>query len=228
MSEIYNTQWFLSFDCATKTFAYILVKINFDHLYNTMGIRKILTQIQNQLKNGVINEDMINIVDKIEHNTRNIITILDGKCIDLIPGIHSKDIDTVERVKKMSIYVKDNIYPLIEHIPKDSLNVLIEFQMCHNVQSRAVSIGLIALFADYKVHFVNPSLKNKIHLSDKGHYSNFIQRYKNSYDANKKHALYNFKTFETVFSQELKMSDKLKGHIADSFMQIIGHLVFIQ
>lgn len=229
MTEIYNTKWFLSFDCATKTFAYILVKINLDLFYNNNHIiKQILLQVKDQLSKGIINEDLIDIIRKIDSNTKKIITIIDGRCIDLVPGIRSKDIDTVERVKKMSLYVKEYIYPLLTNIPKEFLHVLIEFQMSHNVQSRAVSIGLIALFADYNVHFVNPCLKNKINMTDIGHYSNFIQKYKNSYDANKKHALFNFKTFESVFNQELMISDKLKGHIADSFMQILGHLIYIQ
>jgi hypothetical protein len=218
-----NIKYFLSFDCATKTFAYILVKIDFNLLYiDNEPVRKILNYIKEQLNNGIINQEILDILDKIDKKTKYVITIIKADCIDLAPGIRSRELTTVERVKMMSLYVKKYIYPIIT----SDLIVLIEFQMSQNVQSRAISIGLVALFAEHEVHFVNPSLKNKINLSEEGQYYNFIQKYKNSYDANKKHALFNFKTFEQITEQILPISDRLKGHIADSFMQIIGHLAY--
>ena len=222
-----NIKYYLSFDCATKTFAYILVKINFNYLYaDTNELRTVCNYISNQIKEGKITEDIINILHKLDNNTKNAIQFIKGECIDLIPNIANKDIDTVERIKIVSKYVKKNIYPLITDINPDQLSILVEFQMSHNTQSKVVSIALLTLFSDYEIHLVNPSLKNKLYFTTEGKYCHFIEKYKNSYDANKKHALYNFKEFERIFNQSLTCSDKLKGHIADAFMQILGLIMY--
>ncbi len=219
--------YYLSFDCATKTFAYVLVKINFSYLYvDTYELKSVCNYILSQLKLGEVTEQLINIITKLDNNTKNAITVITGNCIDLIPNIANKDIDTVDRVKRVSVYVKNNIYPLIKDIPIDQLVVLVEFQMSHNTQSKVVSIALLTLFAEYEIFLVNPSLKNKIDFVPNGSYAYFIEKYKNSYDANKKHALNNFKEFEKIFNQHLAISDKLKGHVADAFMQILGLLMF--
>lgn len=219
--------YYLSFDCATKTFAFILVKINMDHLFvNINELRNIIKICENKLKTDGYSDEIGKIINKIDSNTNDIIQIITCNCIDLIPGIANKDINTVERVKIVSNYTKNEIYPLISEIPKDDLNVLIEFQMSHNTQSKIVSIALLSLFSDYNLFLVNPSLKNKLNFTENGKYCYFMEKYKNSYDANKKHALYNYKEFERIFDQTTNISDKLKGHIADAFMQIFGHILF--
>lgn len=220
-------KWFLSFDCATKTFAYILVKINFDYLYADVNeLLKIVNHIKSKIDQNCFDNDLISILNKIDIKTKNAIEIITGNCIDLIPGISNKDITTVERIKIVSNYTKKEIYPIIKDIPNDDLSVLVEFQMSHNTQSKVVSIALLSLFSEYDLHLVNPSLKNKIYFTELGKYCYFIEKYKNTYDANKKHALYNFKEFEKIFNQNIDIKDKLKGHIADSFMQILGHILY--
>ncbi len=220
-------KWYLSFDCATKTFAFILLKINFDQLFvDTKKIIEILNYVRKKIELNENLEEVLTIMNKLNNKTKYAIEIITGNCIDLIPGISNKDIDTVKRVKIVSNYVKQNILPLIKDIPIDDLNVLVEFQMSHNTQSKVVSIVLLSLFSEYELHLVNPSLKNKIYFTEEGRYCYFIEKYKNSYDANKKHALYNFKEFERLFDQKINVSDKLKGHIADSFMQVIGHIMY--
>lgn len=220
-------KWFLSFDCATKTFAYILIKVNFDQLFIDISeVTKIVKLLEHKLQNDGYSEDIEKMINKIDNKTRFAIEIITGNCIDLIPGIANKDIDTIERVKIVSEYTKNEIFPLIKDIPIDQLSVLVEFQMSHNTQSKVVSIVLLALFSEYELCLVNPSLKNKLYFTEKGRYCYFMEKYKNSYDANKKHALYNFKEFERIFDQKLNLSDKLKGHVADSFMQILGHIMY--
>lgn len=220
-------KWFLSFDCATKTFAYILIKVNFNQLFvNIQEVIKLVKQLENKIQNNGYSEDVEQMINKLDNKTKFAIEIITGNCIDLIPGIANKDIDTVERVKIVSEYTKNEIFPLIKDIPTDQLNVLVEFQMSHNTQSKVVSIALLALFSEYELCLVNPSLKNKLCFTEEGRYCYFMEKYKNSYDANKKHALYNFKEFERIFDQKLDLPDKLKGHVADSFMQILGHIMY--
>jgi hypothetical protein len=96
--------------------------------------------------------------------------------------------------------------------------------MSHNTQSKVVSIVLLSLFSEYNIHLVNPSLKNKLYFTDNGQYYLFTEKYRNTYDANKQHALYNFMYFEQVFDQDTKLPKKIKGHVADSFMQIFGFI----
>lgn len=218
-------KWYLSFDCATKTFAFILIKIKMDQLFvNTTELLKIVKHIKQQLKHGY-SKDLETIINKLDHKTKYAIEILTGNCIDLIPGIANKDINTVDRIKRVVDYTKKEIYPLIENIPNEQLCVLVEFQMSHNTQSKVVSIALLTLFSDYEMCLVNPCLKNRLYFTEEGRYCHFMEKYKNSYDANKKHALYNFKEFERIFDQKINLSDKLKGHISDAFMQILGHLL---
>jgi hypothetical protein len=220
-------QWYLSFDCATKTFAYILIKINYDHLFiDTTKLLKLVKQLKCNLHNDGYSEDIEKIINKINIKTKNVIEIITGDCIDLIPGIKNKDITTVERIKIVSNYTKNNIFPIIKDIPKDDLSILVEFQMSHNTQSKIVSIALLTLFSDYELCLVNPSLKNKLYFTEQGRYCYFIEKYKNTYDANKKHALFNFKEFERIFDQKINLSDKLKGHIADAFMQVLGYIMY--
>lgn len=219
-------QWYLSFDCATKTFAYILIKIRIDHFFvDAKQLIKLVKILQLKLEQNYSIE-IEETINKINKKTKNSVEIIKGNCIDLIPGIKNKDITTVERVKKVSNFVKEEIFPLLENIPKEQLNVFVEFQMSHNTQSKIVSIVLLSLFSDYTSILVNPSLKNKLHFTESGKYCYFIEKYKNSYDANKKHALHNFKEFERIFDQKVNVSDTLKGHIADAFMQIFGQLIF--
>jgi len=220
-------KWFLSFDCATKTFAYILIKINFNYLFiDTDEVIKIVKHIEYKLQNNEYSEELEKMINKLDNKTKFAIEIITGNCIDLIPGIANKDINTVERVKIVSEYTKNKIFPLIKNIPKDQLSVLVEFQMSHNTQSKVVSIALLSLFSEYELCLVNPSLKNKLYFTETGRYCYFMEKYKNAYNANKKHALYNFKEFERIFDQKLDIPDKLKGHIADSFMQILGHIMY--
>lgn len=220
-------RWYLSFDCATKTFAYILIKINFDQLFiNSSDVIKIVRHLEHRLQNNGYSDEIEKIINKLDNKTKYAIEIITGDCIDLIPGIANKDIDTVERVKIVSKYVKDKIFPIIKDIHNDQLSVLVEFQMSHNTQSKVVSIALLALFSEYELCLVNPCLKNKLHFTEEGKYCHFMEKYKNSYDANKKHALYNFKEFERIFDQSINIPDKIKGHVADSFMQILGHILY--
>ena len=222
-------KWYLSFDCATKTFAYILVKINFKYLFiDTNKIRLILKQLELNLKQNGYSSEVEAIINKINNNTKNAITMIAYGCVDLIPNIANKDISTVDRIKLAASYVKKEIYPLITNICSDQLHILIEFQMSYNTQSKAIATALITLFSDYDVHLVSPTLKNKIYFTKELQYCYFMEKYKNSYVANKNHALYNLLEFEKMYEQPINLSNKLKGHVADAFMQVLGYIMIKQ
>ena len=96
--------------------------------------------------------------------------------------------------------------------------------MSANPKARMIFAALIAIFADYDVVLVNPSLKNKIYLSEEGKHKHFIKKYSQLYSANKAHAKYNFMLIEQIFGSPQSIansSNANKGHIADAFMQIL-------
>lgn len=216
-----NEQYFLSFDCATKTFAFILLKINFKYLFIDHMLLKefLLFIIQSKTY-----EQHIDNINKLDNITKNAITCLKYDCVDLFPDKENKNIKTIERIKIMINYVKKNIFPCIINIEHDSLNIVIEFQMSFNTQSKIISIALITLFNDYKIYLVYPSLKNKIFFHNSLQHNLFLEKYTN-YVANKKHTIENFKYFIKTHDITIFISDRKIGHIADAFMQVFG-LIF--
>jgi hypothetical protein len=99
--------------------------------------------------------------------------------------------------------------------------------MGQNPPARIVAAALLALFAEEDVRVVGPSLKNKMALGPTGHYSQFTAKYSKTYDANKAHARHNFELMEAAVGTGIPPSPpKLRGHIADSFMQVLGHLCY--
>lgn len=215
-----GVKYYLSFDCGTKTFAYTFVKINHNYLTldNIKEFKKIVSFITTQ-SDITLYSDILFKIDYIINNTINIIF---SNCLDLLPEKNNNEISTIERVKLVSNHIKMHIIPLIQDIPQDLINVLVEFQMSHNTQSKIISIIILTMFHEYNIELVHPTHKNKISLSENGKLSHFIEKYKTSYNANKQHAIYNFNLFESTFEQYINVSDTLKGHIADAFMQIIG------
>jgi hypothetical protein len=198
--------YYLSFDCATKTFAYSLSYVNLD--------------IKEQLNVFKKTFDFENCKDSI-------INIMDGAMIDFFPNIPDAKIDTVDRIVKMSNYIKQIIFPKIKEIPIPHIEIFIEFQMGSNHKARMISSALIAIFSEYKVRLINPSLKNKVYVSEEGKHKHFIKKYSSLYSANKEHAKYNFSQIEKVFKSNIagtKKSDR--GHIADSFMQVLGFILY--
>ena len=77
-----------------------------------------------------------------------------------------------------------------------------------------------------RVVIVGPSLKNRVSVSAEGQYGHFLQRYSNSYGANKAHALFNFAALERVFGSGIPPTPPTRrGHIADSCMQVLGFVL---
>lgn len=242
-------QYYLGFDCATKTFAYSLSWVQFDRTAIAQWrrraemIRETLARAESTMKPGAES-----VVQALVDRTRTAAEALDaevlgslrifaGATVDLFPGRADGSISAVERIRAMSVYVRAEILPRIQALgllqqggaAADSppqLSVLVEFQMGANAPARMIAAGLVALFADYDLVVVPPSLKNKIATCAEGHYAVFAQQVATSYTANKNHAKFNFGVIEKAFGTGIPPSSAaLRGHIADSFMQVIGWLV---
>lgn len=235
-------RWHLGFDCATKTFAFSLSCIDLEAFaagrkHIPARARAILevTRRAEALRHVDVAAAMRLMAGvepsaaALDTETRDLMRIVDGETADLFPGRSDDDIPTVERLQGVARYVARRVRPAVAAAvpPGERLRVVIEFQMGPNAKARAVAAALIALFAEEDVIIVGPTLKNKIATCEEGRYCYFAERYKTSYSANKAHAIYNFAKLEKTFGTSIPPTApaSLRGHIADSFMQVIGYLV---
>jgi hypothetical protein len=117
----------------------------------------------------------------------------------------------VERLRAVAAYVARRVRPAVAAArrPGEPLRVLIEYQMGANARARYVAAALVALFADEPdIAFVAPSLKCRVAVCPEGAYHLFAE-------------------VERVFgSGAPPCPPALRGHIADSFMQVLGHLLY--
>ena len=206
--------YYLSFDCATKTFAYSLsyIDLSNDNIINQYNL---FISEPNQL------------IENFIKFKSSIINIIDVEMIDFFPNVSDSKINTVDRITKISNYIKTILFEKIKDISIDNINIVIEFQMGSNHKARMVSSALIAIFSEYKVILINPSLKNKVYVNENGKHKHFIKKYSNLYLANKEHTKYNFSIIMNIFPSNIKNIKKNDiGHIADSFMQVLGYILF--
>jgi hypothetical protein len=239
--------WYLGFDCATKTFAFSVGRVD---LRRFVQDRSAFTALCTQLKavkelmgrarlclvagdgNGAKNilDRVGPIADSLDASTQ-FIEIADGGVVDLCPGVADKDIPTIDRVRAVINYVDTRIRPTLSRlIPTGQpLNVVVEFQMGPNAPARVISCALLTLFASDNVFLIGPSIKNKVAFSEEGKYCYFAARYSNNYGANKAQVKHNFAEAERIFGTQIPpTAAAIRGHIADSFMQIIGYELFEQ
>ena len=226
---------YLSFDCATKSLAFVLAQVNINRQSLNESLNELSSFKLTELSSFKLTELSSLTEVKLNLIKSNLINILDGETVDLFPNIPDSDISTVDRIKALVLYVRKRILPELDKLNQfdkfDKLNqkiqILIEFQMGANAKARMIFCALIAIFADYDVILVNPSLKNKIYTSEEGKHKHFIKKYSQLYSANKAHAKYNFELIENIFGSCPSISKSTsaeKGHIADAFMQILGHI----
>lgn len=216
--------WYLGFDCATKTFAYSLSHIDLTRMEE---YKKTLDDIQRRKNVAAVDavDALLAEAHKLDLDTKSMIKILCGKTINLVE--YGSDYGTVSRIKSLKKSIDEHVLPAIACIPKDELLIVVEYQMGQNSDSRSIMYALVALFADYEIVIVGPSLKNKVSLSKDGKYSVFLKKYKSSYSANKAHAVYNFEHIVRLFTSDIgSLKKKDISHIADSFMQVVGFVLF--
>jgi hypothetical protein len=236
-----RSKWFLGFDCATKTFAFSLSYVDLDAFASSKARLRVQANASLELlrrasalaANGHL-QAAKQIVDSVSQTTAAIaaetnsyLRLLDGETADLFPGIPDKNVPTVARIQAIVRYVAQRVRPAMERLGIVAPRVVVEFQMGPNAAARTVAAALITLFATDDVIIVGPSLKNKIAVCEEGRYAHFAKRYSSSYSANKAHAIYNFGQIEATFGSDIPTTKpaSLRGHIADSFMQVLGHLV---
>jgi hypothetical protein len=234
--------YFLSFDCAVKTFAFSFIRLDFLNIdYRKLReqlsiVRDIIYILSNNIKvNNIDNvnkisthfDEMIKIVTSIDNKIKHSIQVIDADTFDLLDGGKMSDSDMITRIKGLCEYVDKKINPMISIYPKDKITVLIEQQM-PGTPAISIASGLATIFSPYygyNTYMVCPSLKNKCNLSEQGEYHIFAKKYKKSYDANKAHTLQNLLFLESVFDFDINLSRNMKGHVADCVMQTLAFYV---
>lgn len=213
-------RWFLGFDCATKTLAFSLFSIDFE------GYKANKIKLWEDLAKAVDGKLSVREIKALDKESKKFVVFADGEVKDLFPGRPDASIHTVERIKALADYVNDRILPSIAQHATSPPEVVVEFQMGPNAPARTIAAAIIALFHKSKVYIVGPTLKNKMWFCEKGKYCYFVQKYKTTYCANKAHAAFNFSYLETLFGTKIPSTKptNLRGHIADSVMQVFGHL----
>lgn len=236
-------KWHVGFDCATKTFAFSLSRVDLEAFAAARGricarleaTREVVRRAEELRRGGDdaaaarLVAEILPAIEALDAETRAFLHLADGETVDLFPGRADDSISTVERLRAVARYVAQRVRPSVAAVVPagERLRVVVEFQMGPNAKARAVAAALITLFAEEDVIIVGPTLKNKIAVSEEGRYCYFAERYSTSYGANKAHAKYNFARLEELFGTCIPPTQpaSLRGHIADSFMQVLGYLV---
>jgi hypothetical protein len=227
-------KWFLSFDCATKSFAFCLCYVDLARFAaNKEKIRSRAAAAREALGRGPCSPEALYLLSvalaELDAETRRWLRFVDGETVDLFPGRPDRSVHTVERIRAVEGYLSRRVRPALGAAPAgEKVRALVEFQMGANAPARSVAAALIALLADMEdVLIVGPSLKNKVAVCQEGRYYNFADRYANAYGANKAHAKYNFERLESAFGTGVPpmRPPSLRGHVADCVMQVLGHVV---
>lgn len=209
--------WFLSFDCATKTFAFALIRAEFSNDYIDM---------KNQQLIEFINEkDYLKIIN-LNKELNKCFELVDGDAIDLAPGRKDKTINTVERIKLTSNYINCRIKKSLEEneCNQDNLKILVEFQMGANSASRVVSDCIVSQFYEYDVELVKPAYKNQINLPGL-EYCYFMEKYSSTYSANKNHSKATYAKIAKIFNHKCpQIPKKMMDDFADCVMQVLGYI----
>jgi hypothetical protein len=197
--ETKTPNWFLGFDPATKSFAHVLVEVP--------------------------NVEALKAAGRGEGLTDSVVMFRDGATIDLFPGRADKSIHAVERIRAVVEYVEKVVLPAVTLKTRGQrVRVCIEFQMGANAKTRMVCAALLTLFSKYDVCLVAPALKSKIWFAESGRYYRFLEKYSTTYTANKEHAKHNFDLIICASRVSLTLPAATRGHVADAFMLIAGHV----
>ena len=216
-------EYYVGFDCATKTLAFNLCKIDKNGLSSHAEIQDEALR----LISSITELNIVEITEKIKNldsKLKQTIQIIDGEVVDLLPGVCDDDIHPVQRISLLIQYLKRSVIP---NVPEGAI-IIVEYQMAQNHKSDMIAHAIIAAFIEkHDVHMVNTVVKNKIHLSQEGAMSNFSGRHINSKIDVKAQVIFNFDLVGRRFISNLgSIEKKLLEHISDSFMQILGWIKY--
>ena len=157
--------------------------------------------------------------------------------VDLIPQQKVRETTLIDRSKKLKEYLNNLNIQIIDIKNKnniENITVLVEYQPSFNEKSRTIYNQIIYEYSNipnYKLYIMNPLYKNKLYFSSNLKHSYFIQKYNNNYIANKNHTKVNFLYFLDQYKLNhiiKKIKKKNIDDLADSFMQILAYIYFIE
>jgi len=206
---------FLSFDIASRSLAFTMMKYNVHFLENIHS----LTSQEDSVNN------FLNILDYMNNNIQ--LRIID--VVDLNQGKKNNEISLIDKTKKLKEVLTTLTFILNEFSfnSGEEVKILLEYQMSANYQANAIFNQIFYHFSDFSPVIVSPCYKNKIYFSKDLEYNNFSVKYKKSYSANKAHTKANFLYFIKSFSSIDNINHIKKKNMddaADSFMQIFAYI----
>lgn len=234
-------RWFLSFDCATKSFAFALVRVR----PPGADIHQKACEIREAISAATSYSDfeaVLALSRGLESATRALFHLSAGGADDLAPGKNDKKVSTVERVAAAVTYLDGPVARALQAAeaegcpPPDSpsLNVAVEYQMGPNAPARTIAIVLLTRFSAANSFLVGPAYKNKLWYPSRPDLRHclYIEKYHKLYTANKNHSkdLY-FNHIGPVFGHELGpvwpgISLQMRKDFADCVTQVLGFLAF--
>lgn len=230
-------QWYLSFDCATKSFAHALVRVRAPG----PGLPAKAAALAAAYRAGD-GPGALALARELDAETLGCFHLAGGAAADLVPGKKDQAIPTVERVGATVAYVRGPVAALLADAAADgcpafdspALNVAVEFQMGANAPARTVATVLLTHYADAHTFLVGPAYKNKLWYSSapKIRHCYYAERYQSLYTANKNHSkdLY-FDHLCPAFGHDrggalARVPRRLRKDFADCITQVLGFLAY--
>lgn len=239
----------ISIDTATKSLAISIINYNLDFLsdieiaYNTYKKYKAICISALKPNDILHNSNLINeLINAYNNLLDTVLKILNLRIdiefmtvVDLIPGEKVTDTNIIYRTTKLHNYLNNILDPLIAKydLPNHNFLFLLEYQMGPNVKSNAISTQIMYHLTKYtspntNIRLVGPSLKNKIVIGgQESNYSNFVEKYKTLYAANKNHSKFNLIKLLQYLKKEKSIKHIKSKNIDDIADSVIMSLAYI-
>jgi hypothetical protein len=220
----------ISIDTATKSMAVSIIQYNTEIDEQIMELYKVYKETKKSVTTvAELLQLYIDLLDCVSVLVNNRIQVQHLDVVDLIPGQKMADTDVVFRTRQLYAYLTeiDTVLDKLDKLEKKLF--LLEYQMGPNIQSNMVSSQLLYHFSKYdaEIKIIGPSLKNKVYIGgDDGKYSNFVEKYKTLYAANKNHTKYNFLKLMTHLNANrtfVSIKKKNIDDIADSVLMSLAY-----
>ena len=239
----------ISFDIASKSLGNAIIKINNNW---EQDLKKIMGNFNKNINKSSCGVSICNhalaalkLIDKLIDDLINPVFL---DVVDLIPGKKVKDVDVAVRAASLKGYLcfLDRLANINSN-DTEPWDVLMEYQMGPNDQSRNVGSQILYHYSqpkiEYKsanlqnssyiaptrqinVHIVGPSLKNTINFVKGKDLAFFMEKYATSYTANKNHSKANF--YEWMKNKDSKLIGKIEkknmDDVADAVTQALAWL----
>lgn len=237
----------LSWDCAYRSLAYVILEVNTEELYRLRTLSRADIERMQQTHERAelcgwlkfIAAEVINIDARGDERTGAIAGEITGEINGKITGDITGEIISerntndarndsreISRVVKLMQYLRRD-FPS----PRDFDRVIIELQPGkYNPDSYGVSLILASYFADGFPEFISPKLKNKITLASGLEFDRYREKYSDSKRARKQHATDSFTYFGIAWGRADilgRIPRVLREHVGDALLQALYTIKFI-